>query len=620
MRLLALHIAIFGCSLFVQAQEDSLKNNFLEEINLSDTRLQNLEVGHSTNNRIDSLLVGGHSLTFTELLFSNHSNHIRSYGPGLSATFSSRGSSSSQVNLYWNNLPLNSPGLGSTDIGLLPSDGFALTQVNGGGSTLYGNQAMGATVSVNQTPLKQTEIMRIGGGVGSFGKYFVNARGKIQGGKWKNSTAVHYQQAENDFLYAYRNQEYHRKNADVRLLNITNDLSYTFSENANLKFAYWGTFADRGSPSSYVPTAPASNRLEDQNHKVVVVYNQKLKTGVLTLTQGYLTEKQRFISESISELNTTQNVVTKVMYAFPSSKYWSFFMGADNNWTEAKGESKSNAVQNNFAVFGSVSFVKERFNTVLAVRQELIDAKMAPFSPSLALEYKLIRNLALIGNVSYNFRYPSLNDKYWSVGGNPYLLPEQGWNGEFGLRYSDKHFEIKSIYYKQNVENFIQWIPTAGNVWSPQNVKQVSIEGVESSLSFMNTFGKLNVHLSVGHLYNNSVIAQSSIPGDASIGKQLIYNPKHKFTASFCGIFKSLKILVGSVYTGDVYARADNSALSVLEQFNIFNMQASYRRMVNKTALEVHFSVLNFTNENYQTIKNYPMPGINFNTGITISI
>lgn len=620
MRLLALHIAILVCSLFIRAQQDSTKNDFLEEIILSDTRLQNLEVGHSVNTIADSLLVGGHSSTFTELLFSNHSNHIRSYGPGLSATYSSRGSSSSQVNLYWNNLPLNSPGLGSTDIGLLPSDGFALIQVNGGGSTLYGNQAMGAVVSVNQIPLRKTETIRIGGGLGSFGKYFVNVSWKIQGEKWKNTTSLNYQQAENDFVYTYRNQEYNRKNADVMLLNITNDFSYKFSEKTNLKLAYWGTFAERGSPASYVPTALASNRLEDQNHKVVAVYNQKLKRGALMLTQSYLSENQRFISNNLNELNSTQAIVTKVTYSFPVAHYWSFFVGADNNWTKAKGESKSNAVQNNFAVFGSVNLNKERLNAVLAVRQEMIDAEIAPFSPSLALEYTLVKNLALIGNVSYNFRYPSLNDKYWTVGGNPDLLPEQGWNGEVGLRYSDRHFELKSIYYSQNVENFIQWVPASGIIWSPQNVKQVSIEGVESSLSYKNTFGKFNAGFSLGHLYNNSVVTESSIPNDASVGKQLIYNPQQKFTASIFGVYRSFKLMVGSVYTGKVYARADNSALSIVEQFNIFNAQASYRLRIKKTTLEVHFAALNFTNENYQTIKNYPMPGINFSTGVTLII
>jgi len=620
MRLLALHIAIIGCSLFSKGQQDSIKNNFLEEIILEDSRLQNLAVGHGLNATADTMLIGGHSSTFSEFLFSNHSNHIRSYGPGLSATFSSRGSSSSQVNLYWNNLPLNSPGLGSTDIGLLPSNGFSLTQVNGGGSTLYGNQAMGATVSVTQTLFREGESFRIGGGVGSFGKYFGNVSGKLHGKKWENYTSLNYQSSDNDFTYNYRNEEYNRKNADVLVLNITNDFKYSFSNRANLTVAYWGTISDRGSPSSYVPTAPANSRLEDENHKVVAIYNQQLKKGVISFTQGFLSEKQRFTDSNLDELNSTKNVVSKLSYSLSFSKQWSLFVGFDNFWTEATGENKTDATQNNFSGFGSLKYAKERLKAVLALRQEFIDAKTAPFSPSLGLEYEVLENLAVIGNVSYNFRYPSLNDKYWTVGGNPDLKPEQGWSGEAGLKYTHTYFDIEVTYYRQSVENFIQWIPVSGAIWSPQNVKEVSIEGAEASLELKYKVAKVNTGLNLGYLFNNSIVTKSSISGDASVGKQLIYNPQHKFTTSIYGQYKSFNLLFGSAYTGDVFARTDNSALSTLEHFNVLNAQASYILKLKKSSFELHIAVLNFTNENYQTIKNYPMPGINFTTGITLTI
>jgi vitamin B12 transporter len=124
----------------------------------------------------------------------------------------------------------------------------------------------------------------------------------------------------------------------------------------------------------------------------------------------------------------------------------------------------------------------------------------------------------------------------------------------------------------------------------------------------------------LGYLFNNSIVTKSSISGDASVGKQLIYNPQHKFTTSIYGQYKSFNLLFGSIYTGDVFARTDNSALSTLEHFNVLNAQASYILKLKKSSFELHIAVLNFTNENYQTIKNYPMPGINFTTGITLTI
>ena len=195
---------------------------------------------------------------------------------------------------------------------------------------------------------------------------------------------------------------------------------------------------------------------------------------------------------------------------------------------------------------------------------------------------------------------------------------EQGWNGEVGLKYTTQFFTTQATYYWQTIENFIQWVPVSGVIWSPQNVKQVSVQGVDISAGFYNTFDKVRLGLDLGYLFNTSRVTESSIPGDASIGKQLIYNPQNKFTIGYTMQVRSFRFLIGSVFTGYVYARSDNSIMSIVDGFVVFNTEASYRLDIKKTSLEIHVAVLNFTNENYQTIKNYPMPGINFTTGLTL--
>ena len=45
-------------------------------------------------------------------LYSNHTTHVKTYGPGQTATFSSRGATSNQVGVFWNNLPISLQVLG----------------------------------------------------------------------------------------------------------------------------------------------------------------------------------------------------------------------------------------------------------------------------------------------------------------------------------------------------------------------------------------------------------------------------------------------------------------------------------------------------------------------------
>ena len=45
-------------------------------------------------------------------------------------------------------------------------------------------------------------------------------------------------------------------------------------------------------------------------------------------------------------------------------------------------------------------------------------------------------NLSFSGNISSNYRYPSLNDLYWDLFGNPDLKPEQDYAIEAGSVYN----------------------------------------------------------------------------------------------------------------------------------------------------------------------------------------
>jgi iron complex outermembrane receptor protein len=594
----------------------------LDELTLMDDKLNSIKPGRQFITNTDTTLVGGFSATFSEVLFSSHTNHIRSYGPGLSSTFSSRGSSSSQVNLYWNGLPLNSPGLGSTDISLLPSNGFTLDQLVGGGSSLYGSQAMGAAVSVNTTGLKKEQHLKIEGGLGSFETYFGKVVGQFGGTHWNNTLSVQYQKAKNNFDYTYRGDTYQRENSDVELLTLTDDFRFKLSNTVLLTAGFWATLAERGSPASNVPTATNMSRLSDENFKVYAAARINVKKGWVNVTQGFLTENQRFWNnDNIDDVNKTKSLVSKVSYTVsPKNKSLKYFVGLENIWMEASGGNKTNATQNNLAAFASVNYSSAKFSGLFSLRQELIDQVLAPFSPNLGLEYQFVPKLSLVGNVSYNFRYPSLNDKYWTLGGNPDLLAEQGWNTEAGLKFENETFTLRGVYYHQWASNFIEWVPITGAVWSPQNIKKVEMYGLDISAQAKYKVRKLTTGVNAGYLYNSTTTIESELANDESVGKQLRYTPEHKMTASFFVHRKGFNFLLSTNYTGETFSRADNEPLSTVEAFNIYNAQVDYSFLVNTSAVKIFVAVMNFTNQEYQTLKNFPLPGIQFKTGLSLTI
>jgi len=340
----------------------------------------------------------------------------------------------------------------------------------------------------------------------------------------------------------------------------------------------------------------------------------------LSATQGVLAENQRYWNDvSIDSQNDSRASVTKINYSFSHKLRWRFLLGTENVWTTALGNNKVDAQQNNFSVFGSAQFATLKFKSVVALRQELIDGSLTPLSPSLSVEYQFVPHWFFIGNLSYNFRYPTLNDRFWVGSGNPELLPEQGWSTEAGINFKKDNLVFRVVYFQQNLDNYIQWIPISG-VFSPQNLKEVRNRGLDASIGYDKRFGSIILGLNLGYVFTESITLKSDLPNDASVGKQLIYVPEHRFSGVFNVVYKKFQLLYNVGFTSGVYANADHNDLSYLSSFWLHNLEINFRIENKKTRLKLNFAVLNFTNTDYQTIKNYPMPGINFKSGLTLTI
>ena len=72
---------------------------------------------------------------------------------------------------------------------------------------------------------------------------------------------------------------------------------------------------------------------------------------------------------------------------------------------------------------------------------------------------QLFKPLKLKVNAAKVYRLPTLNDLYWSPGGNPNLKPEEGftYEGSFELKIPYHHFllETEMTYFNKNITNWI---------------------------------------------------------------------------------------------------------------------------------------------------------------------
>jgi iron complex outermembrane receptor protein len=268
------------------------------------------------------------------------------------------------------------------------------------------------------------------------------------------------------------------------------------------------------------------------------------------------------------------------------------------------------------AIFSSLLFEKKNFTGNLDLREAFYSN--AGFRPLFALSgmYRFRdQNLILKSQISNKFRIPSINERYWIPGGNPDLVPETGIGYDIGASWKTDHnsflpIEISTTAFLQNVNNWIQWIPT-GSYWSPGNVRKVRCQGIESDMVIKKTVGIADVEMKVMYTYTESLdLSLDNI--DSRFDRQLAYVPFHIFQASSTVGLAGFESTVAYRYTGRRFTTDDHDPWLALAPFHLIDANFSYEIPVNRSKFKISFAILNVLNVSYQMIRAYPSPGRSF--------
>lgn len=537
--------------------------------------------------------------------------YLRNYGPGLSYSISLRGGNSAQTAVLWNGININNPMQGQADLSLIklaPGTSVKL-QPN---SYLHG---LSGSVEISEK-MRSSKGWKYNFSETLSSLISNETSFTLEGGKKGLRTKISFDlnKGKNEFSY-YKNGIKKTSDHNASLFyQLKLQLEKQLTKRQKLSFHSWTYKSDRQIPASLYENMSDAIQL-DESAKMIGGYTFNGNRWIIQAQAAWFYDVLKYESpiKNIYSNSSASRYIQKCKFGYSESSTGHFSLNLTNELTRVNSNAYDEKVGIN-ELSADINYHKQWNNQhylTAGLKTGVYDFEGSPLAPFALYRYSPGSRFRFMVSVGKKFRYPGLNDLFWSAGGNKNLNAEIAWESEGGLSINFKEqweFECRS-YYKQ-VKNWIQWLPNNG-IFQASNIKNVTSKGIEISIRHEQKIG--STLISSRSFYN---LNQTQKIEEGHENFQLIYTPKHLIKQNLQLNRKNWNLQLDQSWTGKIYTTTDNSAS--LNPFYLIDLGISKKITIKRQHISAWFKVANLFNKKYFTIQNYVMPGRVFRLGFTI--
>lgn len=636
---------------------DTVRNYVLEEITVSSKKENFLEKVSGTFSYKIHLFEKLSNLTLGNILLSKPGIFIKSYGAeGSLQTISLRGTGAEYTSVILNGITLNGTLSGIFDFSKFSSDDiYEVIVKKGNDFDVKINNSFGGTIELNPFPSIDSNSSFIKYQIGSFGfnsifvgtnfaknlsSYFINITRKF---------------SKNDYEYTFEGEKLKRLNSDVTQFTGNGgfaDEFQFFKKSVNIKLFFHIAEKQMG-----LPTFVANNRYfnsQTRNNEKDFLFSSNIRTALsqnifMNIIGGYQ-KNSMLIEDPLTSLNLKtkrfsiyeNNFTAKIFFAYFSDKlkleFGSFHqkeayekseLEKDNNYIINSNlrltngfSSVSNFEQNIFSpqlklfVAGFYSF-----NSVKDYGLNRLTRNFSNFRFGIGFRYNNKFPITIFANIGKGKRLPNYYEESFnnllSLKGEK-LVPEEITNAELGVKFQTKKVFCELVYFNLDIDNKIIWQPQRVAIFSPRNIGKVNSSGIEFKFQNLRLYEFLTFELNYSLI--NSLKKSKTGESDNSYNKQLVYIPRHKVSSLITLEKNNFSINLNTSYFSRRFFTEDNDIQYSLSPVILFNTFVYYSINFFKINLTTQVSILNVTNEQYQLIQSFPMPGREYRLTIKVEV
>ena len=552
----------------------------------------------------DEIRRAGPTATINEFLARQPSIEINQKGGmGTDSSVFIRGSNSSHVLVLVDGIRMGSTTLGSPAWGFIPLEQVDRIEIlRGSCSSLYGSDAIGGVIQIftkrGAGPLQA--FAEAGFGTWNTKAITAGFSGGIEG--WRYSFQLSDKQS--DSFSAVNNPKSSYYNSDKDGFHITSSsgsLSYSPIKGQEVGLTY--LYSDGWNRYDSTPKAKDYKQYQTIYGANIYTRNQLTEAWTSTLMIGQSADdgKQYANGNQDSSIRSTQtqyqwqnDITLPIGSALLALERLE--QGVSGNVAYLINQRSVNSYMAGWT--GRLANNRLQFN----VRRDDNSQFGGNTTGMLAYGYQFSSNWR--ANISYGtgFKAPTFNDMYWPGSGNPDLQPETSKNREAAVHYETGQHHTSLTYYRNNVDNLIEWAPNSSGFWMPDNVAKARLSGW--TLAYTGQFGDYKV--------TSSLDLQD--PEDLDLEKTLRYRARQIAKLALSRDFGAFNIGGEVLASGHRYNDANNT--QELAGYGTTNLYASYRFAADWS---VFARANNIFDKDYVLVQDYATPGANAFVGIRYS-
>lgn len=666
---ISLMLCCWLCTIELYAQQvvftpfDTTKIYALEEIEFTQPRKKRSVVPEQIMDSEALTLLNTQSVADAIRFFSGV--QLKDFGGvGGIKTINIRSMGTQQMGVFYDGVQLGNAQNGQIDLGRFSIDNLQEIQLYNGHKTdiLQSAKDYGSAGTIYLTT-KHPEFTR--------GKTKIT--GTLKAGSFGLANpAVLWQQKWTDSIatsvsgeYTYATGRYHFRNYktapdgtvlyDTTLVRENADINAVRAEAAVFGKLYKGSwkaqiynyYSNRGLPGYVARNVYEHHQRQwDDNFFIQGSYQQQLLSFYeLMVKTKYAYDYTHYLNpdtttQYIDNTYRQQETYVSVANAFTVYRWWKLGLSADFQWNYLDSDVQGFVFPTRYTGYLSVvtDFKWEYINlqaSVLGtfVHEQVQKGVASPdrqvFTPSVVLSVRPILDQVFDIRAFYKraFRMPTFNDLYYTFIGNSSLLPEMADQVDLGVTYRLQRpgcvFEsmgVQADAYYNLVTNKIVSVPASNPFrWQMMNLGKVRIIGTDVTFDMGFRWNE-NWSTGVKGAYTFTRAQDITNPKSPYYGGQIAYTPLHSASALLQVGYKKWHLHYSFLYTGERYEQSANIPINYVEPWFSHDLSVGTQFDYKQCAFYVSVDVNNFTNQQYEVVRNYPMPGINGKVTVKITV